>query len=72
MLGLKIELRGPITVRRGMLLLQSRNLVKIVGGHVAELENKCSLVQVLSEVLGRNSVQDILQGQVKVPGLDYF
>jgi len=46
------------------MLLQTRNLVKIVGGHVAELENKCSLAQVLSEVLGRQNAQEIFNNQV--------
>ena len=59
MSGLKVELKGPILVRRGLLLLTPRN-VKILGGRVAELEEKCSLVQQLTDILGRDNVDPLL------------
>ena len=52
---MKLELRGPIQVRRGVLLLKATN-VKVLGGHVTELEERCSLVQQLKQVLGHDNV----------------
>jgi hypothetical protein len=42
--GLKLELRGPIHVRRGLLLLTASN-VRVLGGHVSEMDETCSLVR---------------------------
>ena len=57
--GLKIELIGPIQVRRGVLLLKPSN-VRIVGGHVTELDKTCSLVQQLTDKLGQDNAAVML------------
>ncbi len=46
-------------MRRGLLLLTPRN-VKILGGRVSDLEETCSLVQQLTDVLGRDNVDPLL------------
>ena len=57
--GLKIELIGPIQVRRGVLLLKPSN-VRIVGGHVTEHDKTCSLVQQLTYKLGQDNAAVML------------
>jgi hypothetical protein len=47
-------------VRRGVLLLTPRN-VRILGGRVSDLEDKCSLVQQLTDILGRENVSSLLK-----------
>ena len=65
-LGLKLELNGPIVVRRGVLLLTPKN-VRILGGRVSDREDKCSLVQQLTDVLGRENVSSLLKQHTNRP-----
>lgn len=51
--GIKIRLMGPITVRRGRLMLENKN-VKILGGEVEEL-------------IVPNAAENVLAGVLKLP-----
>ncbi len=46
-------------VRRGILLLTPKN-VRILGGRVSDLEDKCSLVQQLTDILGLENLSSLL------------
>ena len=65
--GLKLELIGPIQVRRGVLLLKPSN-VRILGGHVSEFDKVCSLAQQLTNKLGPDNVK-VLLAQAGLPQL---
>ena len=51
--GMKIAINGPLVCRKGVMLLTSRN-VKLLGGHVIELNDKYNEKKILSERVGRD------------------
>ena len=53
--GLKIMVTGPLTVRRGILMLQS-NSVRVLGGEVDELAEEFSLQKILQQKIGKDDV----------------
>ena len=53
--GLKIQVTGPVTVRRGILMLQS-NHVRVLGGEVEELADEFALQKILQQKIGKDDV----------------
>ena len=53
--GAKIRVQGPVTVRRGMILLQDHN-VQWLGGEVDDLQEQFSLKTILQQKIGKEDV----------------
>jgi len=53
--GMKIQVLGPVTVRRGIILLTSNNF-RVLGGEVEELQDQFSLVNILQQKIGKEDV----------------
>ena len=53
--GMKILVSGPVTVRRGILMLQS-NSVRVLGGEVEELADEFALQKILQQKIGKDDV----------------
>ena len=53
--GMKIQVLGPVTVRRGIILLTSNNL-RVLGGEVEELQDHFGLVKILQQKIGKEDV----------------
>ena len=53
--GMKIQVTGPLTARRGILMLQS-NSVRVLGGEVDELAEEFSLQKILQQKIGKDDV----------------
>jgi len=55
--GAKIELRGPLTCRRGIILI-TRNCFKLLGGEVEDLVPNFNLEKILGEKIGQTVDQE--------------
>jgi len=53
--GMKIQVLGPVTVRRGIILLTSNSL-RVLGGEVEELQDQFELVKILQQKIGKEDV----------------
>jgi len=53
--GLKVQLLGPLTVRRGIIMLCSNNF-RVLGGEVEELQEEFNLVKILQQKIGQEDV----------------
>ena len=53
--GAKIRVQGPVTVRRGMILLQDHN-VQWLGGEVDDLQDQFNLKTILQQKIGKEDV----------------
>jgi len=53
--GMKIQILGPVTIRRGIILLTS-NSIRLLGGEVEELQDQFSLVNILQQKIGKEDV----------------
>jgi len=53
--GMKIQVLGPVTVRRGIILLTSNSL-RVLGGEVEELQDQFGLVKILQQKIGKEDV----------------
>eukprot|EP00092_Neocalanus_flemingeri_P023050 GFUD01024984.1.p1 GENE.GFUD01024984.1~~GFUD01024984.1.p1 ORF type:complete len:575 (-),score=229.89 GFUD01024984.1:71-1795(-) len=53
--GMKVQVLGPVTVRRGILMLTS-NSVRVLGGEVEELQEQFSLQCILQQKIGKEDV----------------
>lgn len=56
--GMKVQLLGPVTVRRGIILLTSTPHLnfRVLGGEVEELQEQFSLVNILQQKIGKEDV----------------
>ena len=53
--GMKIQVSGPVTARRGILMLKS-NSVRVLGGEVEELAEEFALQKILQQKIGKDDV----------------
>eukprot|EP00092_Neocalanus_flemingeri_P039657 GFUD01043189.1.p1 GENE.GFUD01043189.1~~GFUD01043189.1.p1 ORF type:complete len:576 (-),score=226.10 GFUD01043189.1:202-1929(-) len=53
--GMKVQVLGPVTVRRGIIMLTS-NSVRVLGGQVEELQEQFSLQSILQQKIGKEDV----------------
>ena len=53
--GTKIMLLGPLTVRRGIILLTNNN-IRMLGGEVDEIKEQFNLVKILQQKIGKEDV----------------
>ena len=53
--GMKVQVLGPVTVRRGIILLKDNNF-RVLGGEVEELQEQFSLVNILQQKIGKEDV----------------
>eukprot|EP00092_Neocalanus_flemingeri_P015996 GFUD01017314.1.p1 GENE.GFUD01017314.1~~GFUD01017314.1.p1 ORF type:complete len:578 (-),score=233.17 GFUD01017314.1:12-1745(-) len=53
--GMKVQVLGPVTVRRGIIMLTS-NSVRVLGGEVEELQEQFSLQTILQQKIGKEDV----------------
>jgi len=53
--GMKIQVLGPVTVRRGIILLTPNN-VRVLGGEVEELQDQFGLIKILQQKIGKEDV----------------
>jgi len=53
--GVKVQVMGPVVVRRGIIMLCDRNF-RVLGGEVEELQDQFNLVNVLQQKIGKDDV----------------
>jgi len=53
--GMKVLVMGPVTVRRGIILLKENNF-RLLGGEVEELQEQFSLINILQQKIGKEDV----------------
>ena len=53
--GMKVQVLGPVTVRRGIMMLTC-NSIRVLGGEVEELQEQFSLQSILQQKIGKDDV----------------